>query len=88
LALDIPLIDIHTHIGRLPGVVGEVFTADDLCTIAAREGACFMLASSATATTVSQAAGTREAVEMVQKHSDRLGAMLWINPTIPIGVQT
>jgi hypothetical protein len=26
-------------------VVGEVFTADDLCTIAEREGARFMLAS-------------------------------------------
>jgi len=80
---DIPLIDIHTHIGRLPGVVGEVFTADDLCTIAEREGARFMLASSASATTVSQTAGTREAIAMVQQHGDRLGAMLWINPHDP-----
>jgi predicted TIM-barrel fold metal-dependent hydrolase len=83
LSLDIPLIDIHTHIGRLPGVVGEVFTADDLRYIAEREGARFMLASSATATTVSQAAGTREAIAMVQRHGDRLGAMLWINPHDP-----
>jgi len=83
LPFDIPLIDIHTHIGRLPGVVGEVFTADDLRTIAEREGARFMLASSATATTVSQAAGTREAVAMVQQHGDRLGALLWINPHDP-----
>lgn len=83
MPLDIPLIDIHTHIGRLPGVVGEVFTADDLRYIAAHEGARFMLASSATATTVSQAAGTREALAMAQKHGDRLGAMLWINPHDP-----
>jgi len=83
LSLDIPLIDIHTHIGRLPGVVGEVFTADDLRHIAERESARFMLASSATATTVSQAAGTREVLAMVQQHGDRLGAMLWINPHDP-----
>jgi predicted TIM-barrel fold metal-dependent hydrolase len=83
LALDFPLIDIHTHIGRLPGVVGEVFTAADLSTIAHREGARFMLASSATATTVGQAAGTREAIAMAQQHGDRLGAMLWINPHDP-----
>lgn len=83
MSLDIPLIDIHTHIGRLPGVVGEVFTADDLRHIAERESARFMLASSATATTVSQAAGTREVLAMVQQHGDRLGAMLWINPHDP-----
>ncbi len=83
MSLDIPLIDIHTHIGRLPGVVGEVFTADDLRHIAECEGARFMLASSATATTVSQAAGTREVIAMVQQHGDRLGAMLWINPHDP-----
>jgi predicted TIM-barrel fold metal-dependent hydrolase len=83
LSLDIPLIDIHTHIGRLPGVVGEIFTADDLCYIAEREGARFMLASSATATTVSQAVGTREALAMTQQHGDRLGALLWINPHDP-----
>lgn len=83
MSFDIPLIDIHTHIGRLPGVVGEVFTADDLRYIAEHEGARFMLASSATATTVSQAAGTREAIAMVQRHGDRLAAMLWINPHDP-----
>jgi predicted TIM-barrel fold metal-dependent hydrolase len=83
LPFAIPLIDIHTHIGRLPGVVGEVFTADDLRYIAEREGARFMLTSSATATTVSQAAGTREAIAMAQQHGDRLGAMLWINPHDP-----
>ena len=83
MSLDIPLIDIHTHIGRLPGVLGEVFTASDLLYIAEREGARFMLASSATATTVSQAAGTREAIAMVKEHGDRLGAMLWINPHDP-----
>lgn len=83
MAIDIPVIDIHTHIGRLPGVVGEVFTPDDLCYIAEREGVRFMLASSASATTVSQASGTREAVALAEAHPDRLGAMLWINPHDP-----
>ena len=83
MTLDIPLIDVHTHIGRLPGVVGECFTPDDLYYIAQREGARWMLASSATVTTVGQAEGTREAVAMVQAHGDRLGGMLWINPHDP-----
>ena len=30
MTLDLPLIDCHTHIGRLPGVVGEAFTPKDL----------------------------------------------------------
>ena len=81
--IDLPLIDIHTHIGRLPGVVGDVCSAQDLCYIAEHEGARFMLASSASATTISQHYATLEAVEMVQQHGDRLGGMLWINPHDP-----
>ncbi|MBC7236373.1 MAG: amidohydrolase family protein [Chloroflexi bacterium] len=81
--VDIPLIDCHTHIGRLPGVVGEVFYPQDLLYIAAREGARFMLVSSATATTVGQHAGTDEVLAMVARYGDRLGGMLWINPHDP-----
>ena len=83
MRIDIPLIDIHTHIGRLPGVVGEAFTPEDLCYIGERAGVRFMLASSASATTVGQRCGTLETVEMVNRHGDRLGGMLWINPHDP-----
>jgi predicted TIM-barrel fold metal-dependent hydrolase len=81
--VDLPLIDIHTHIGRLPGVVGEAFTPEDLCYIAAHEGALFMLASSASVATVSQSLGTAEAVAMVKRHGECLGGMLWLNPHDP-----
>lgn len=77
------VIDCHTHVGRLPGVVGEVVTPDDLYYICEHERVHFMLASSASATTVSQQVGTRETVEMVEQHGDRLGGMLWINPHDP-----
>ena len=81
--VDLPLIDCHTHIGRLPGTVGEVFTSEDLLYIADREGARFMLASSATATTVCQRLATDETLEMIRQHGDRLGGLLWINPHDP-----
>jgi len=81
--IDLPLIDCHTHIGRLPGMVGEVFYPEDLLYIAEHEGARFMLASSATAATVAQHPATDEVVEMVKRHGDRLGGMLWINPHDP-----
>jgi predicted TIM-barrel fold metal-dependent hydrolase len=81
--MDIPIIDVHTHIGRLPGVVGEFFTPEDLLYICAHEGVRKMLVSSATATTVSQHAGTLETVAMVQRGDDHLGGMLWINPHDP-----
>jgi predicted TIM-barrel fold metal-dependent hydrolase len=83
MRVDVPLIDIHTHIGHLPGVVGEVFTPEDLCYIAENEGARYMLASSASACTVGQHFATLEALEMVKQHGDRLGGMLWINPHDP-----
>jgi len=81
--VNIPLIDIHTHIGRLPGNLSDAYTAEDLCYIAEQEGALFMLASSASTSLVNQSFGTAEAIEMVTKHSDKLGAMLWINPRDP-----
>ena len=81
--VDIPLIDCHTHIGRLPGVVGEAFYPEDLLYIADHEGVRFMLVSSATATTVSQRLATDEAIDMVERHGDRLGGLLWINPHDP-----
>ena len=82
-SVDIPLIDCHTHIGHLPGVVGEVFSPRDLCFICEREGVSFMLVSSASATTIGQRYATDEAIAMVQAHGDRLGGMLWINPHDP-----
>jgi predicted TIM-barrel fold metal-dependent hydrolase len=81
--VDIPLIDCHTHIGYLPGVMRERFSAEDLNYIAEQEGATFMLASSASTSTVSQSYGTDEAIAMVKAHGNLLGAMLWINPRDP-----
>jgi predicted TIM-barrel fold metal-dependent hydrolase len=81
--VDMPLIDSHTHIGHLPGVLGEVFYPEDLLYIAEHEGVRFMLVSSATATTVAQHVATDEAVAMVGRYGDRLGGMLWINPHDP-----
>lgn len=83
MGIDLPLIDCHTHIGRLPGAIGDVYTAEDLCYICEHEGASFMLVSSASATTVGQRCATDEVVAMTQAHSDRLGGMLWINPHDP-----
>ena len=83
MIVDVPLIDIHTHIGHLPGVVGDVYTPEDLRYICEHEGARWMLVSSASTTLIGQRYGTLEAVEMVRKHGDRLGGMLWINPHNP-----
>ncbi len=83
MQIDLPLIDVHTHIGHLPGIVGDVYTSDDLCYIAEQEGARYMLASSASTSLIGQHYGTNEAVEMVIRHGDRLGGMLWINPHDP-----
>ena len=83
MTLDLPLIDCHTHIGRLPGVVGDVYAPEDLCHICEHEGARFMLVSSASATTVGQRIATEETIAMVQAHGDRLGGMLWVNPHDP-----
>ena len=80
---DMPFIDCHAHIGRLPGVLGDQYSADDLCYIAEREGAALMLASSASVMMVSQAVGAAETFEMVERYPDRLGGLLWINPNDP-----
>ena len=81
--LDIPIIDIHTHIGHLPGAVGDVYTAQDLVYICKNEGVRFMLASSASATTIDQHRATREVIEMVTNYGDQVGGMLWLNPHDP-----
>ena len=81
--MDLPLIDCHAHIGHLPGVVGDIFTAADLNYICEHEGVELMLVSSASATTIGQRDATTEAVAMVEGFGDRLGGMLWINPHDP-----
>jgi predicted TIM-barrel fold metal-dependent hydrolase len=78
-----PLIDIHTHIGHLPGVVGEVFSPEDLCYILDHEGVRLMLASSASTTTISQEYGTTETIAMVERYGVKIKGMLWINPHDP-----
>jgi predicted TIM-barrel fold metal-dependent hydrolase len=83
MRVELPTIDCHTHIGHLPGAIGDVFTAQDLCYICEHEGASFMLVSSASATTIGQSYATREAIAMVERYGDRLGGMLWINPHDP-----
>ena len=82
-AFHLPLIDCHTHIGRLPGVVGEEFGAQDLLYIAEREGVGQMLVSSASTTTVGREYGLREALDMARQHGERLRALLWVNPHDP-----
>lgn len=81
--IGLPLIDCHTHIGHLPGVVGDVYSPEDLVYICEHEGVSFMLVSSASATTIGQHRATDEVIAMVQEHGDRLGGMLWINPHDP-----
>jgi len=81
--IDIPLIDCHTHIGHLPGAVGDVYGAEDLMYIQQHEGVRFMLTSSASATTVSAQLAAKETLEMVKQYGEHLGGMLWINPHDP-----
>lgn len=81
--LDMPLIDVHTHIGHLPGALGDVYSAEDLYYICEREGVKFMLVSSASATTIGQRYATDETIAMVERYGSRLGGMLWINPHDP-----
>lgn len=81
--LDLPIIDIHTHIGQLPGVVGDIFKAEDLVYICEHENIHFMLTSSASATTINQHTATLEVVDMVKKYGSHLGGMLWVNPHDP-----
>jgi predicted TIM-barrel fold metal-dependent hydrolase len=83
MRVDIPIIDMHTHIGHLPGVVGEVFTAEDLYYICQNEGVSYMLVSSASATTIDQHTATQEIVDMMTNYGDKLGGVLWVNPHDP-----
>lgn len=77
------IVDIHTHIGRLPGVVGEVVTAEDLLYIQEHEGVALMLVSSASSNTVSMRVGSTEMHAMLREHSQHLKGMVWINPHDP-----
>jgi predicted TIM-barrel fold metal-dependent hydrolase len=81
--VEIPLIDMHTHIGHLPGVVGDVYHAEDLMYVVEHEGIRFALASSASATTISREVAMREALDMTRRYGQRLGGILWINPHDP-----
>lgn len=81
--VDVPLIDCHTHIGHLPGVVGEVFGPEDLIHIQEREGARYMLVSSASTSAIGRGRGMAEMLAMGERYGDRLGAMLWVNPHDP-----
>ncbi len=87
MSTQFPIIDCHTHIGRLPGIVGEVVTAEDLAYICKHENVRYMLVSSASATTVGQHAATQEVVEMLTSSNPgeprQLGGMLWVNPHDP-----
>lgn len=83
ISLDMPLIDCHTHIGHLPGVLRDVYTAADLRYIVEHEGVSLMLASSASTSTVGQTYGTDEAIAMVKDHGNCLGGIVWINPRHP-----
>jgi predicted TIM-barrel fold metal-dependent hydrolase len=84
---DIAIIDCHTHIGRLPGVVHDLYGAEDLHYIGANEGVTAMLASSASASLVSQATGTTETIEMVRCYGETLKGVLWLNPHDPAWAQ-
>ena len=77
------LIDCHTHIGQLPGVVGDAYSADDLRYIADHQGASYMLASSASTSTIGRSRGMAEILDAVRRHGDRIGALLWVNPHDP-----
>lgn len=90
--INMPLIDIHTHIGHLPGALGDVYTAEDLYYICEHEGAEFMLVSSASATTIGQRYATDETIVMVEQGGElhrrsKLGGMLWINPHDPAWIK-
>lgn len=81
--IDVPLIDIHTHVGHLPGVLGDYYSADDLRYVVEHEGVRFALTSSASTAAISEAYGLAEAIDMVQRHGERLGGMFWLNPRDP-----
>jgi predicted TIM-barrel fold metal-dependent hydrolase len=80
---DFDVIDAQAHLGRLPGHVGYGFRAEDLVGCLEREGVRFALTSSASATTVGQAYGTREILDAAERYPDRIGALVWINPYDP-----
>ena len=77
------VIDVHTHIGHLPGHVHYAYSAEDLVGCLDAEGVRFAFTSSASATTIGQRYGTREILAAVERFPDRIGALIWINPYDP-----
>jgi predicted TIM-barrel fold metal-dependent hydrolase len=77
------VIDVHTHIGRLPGHVHYGYSAEDLVGRLDAEGVSFALTSSGSSTTIGQRYGTREILAAAERYPDRIGALVWINPYDP-----
>jgi predicted TIM-barrel fold metal-dependent hydrolase len=80
---DFDVIDVHTHVGRLPGHVQMAFTAEDLVGRLDAERVRFALTSSGSSTTVGQRYGTREILAAAERFPDRIGPLVWINPFDP-----
>ena len=80
---DFEVIDVHTHIGRLPGHVHYGYSAEDLVGRLDAEGVRFALTSSGSSTTIGQRYGTREILGAAERYPDRIGALVWINPYDP-----
>ncbi len=77
------VIDVHTHIGCLPGHVHYGYTAAELVGRLDAEGVRFALTSSGSSTTVGQRYGTREILVAAERFPDRIGPLVWINPYDP-----
>jgi predicted TIM-barrel fold metal-dependent hydrolase len=77
------VIDVHTHIGRLPGHVHYAYSAEDLVGRLDAEGVRFALTSSGSSTTIGQRYGTREILAAAERFPERIGALVWINPYDP-----
>ena len=80
---DYEVIDAQAHIGRFPGHVLLRYPAEELVGCMEREGVAFALTSSASAATVGMAYGNREMRQAVERFSERLGMLIWINPIDP-----
>ncbi len=80
---DMEVIDVHTHVGRLPGHLQLTYTTEDLVGRLDAEGVRFALTSSGSSTTIGQRYGTREILAAVERFPDRIGALVWINPYDP-----
>jgi len=77
------VIDVHAHLGRLPGHVHYAYSAEDLVGRLDAEGVRFALTSSGSSTTIGQRYGTQEILAAAERFPDRIGALIWINPYDP-----